>query len=97
VARRLRHRLVLQTNAVAQTTDTPLTVTLASSSAAGSFATSVNGPWTSTLDFTVRAGASSASFYCRDTKQPHFFAPLSGEDVRRLVGSVAERHTPEPR
>jgi hypothetical protein len=58
----------LQTAGVAENAAAPLTVALSSSSATGSFAPSADGPWTSTLDVPVAAGASSATFYYEDTK-----------------------------
>jgi hypothetical protein len=46
-----------------------LGVTIGSSASTGSFATSPNGPWTSTLTLPVAAGAgSTGSFYYQDTK-----------------------------
>ena len=44
------------------------TVALSSSSSMGSFSTSPTGPWTATLALTVLAGATSATFYMRDTQ-----------------------------
>jgi hypothetical protein len=78
----------LQTNGVPQTTDAPLTVTLSSSSTGGGFATSVDGPWTSTLDVAVGAGASSASFYYRDTKAGT--ATITASTAGRQPGTQAE-------
>jgi len=45
----------------------PVTVTLSSSSAGGTFATSPDGPWTSTLAVEVPTGSIDALFYYRDT------------------------------
>jgi hypothetical protein len=45
----------------------PVTVTLASSSPQGSFSASSGGPWTPTLDLTIPAGSTDASFYYTDT------------------------------
>jgi hypothetical protein len=78
----------LQTNGVAQTTDTPLTVTLFSSSATGTFSASADGPWTSTLDAGVAAGGSSASFYYRDTKAGT--ATITATTAGRRPGTQAE-------
>jgi Divergent InlB B-repeat domain/Fibronectin type III domain len=44
------------------------TVGLSSSSPGGSFSTSPTGPWTPTLALAVPAGATSATFYMRDTQ-----------------------------
>lgn len=50
-------------------TRTPLTVTLSSSSPQGTFSTSPEGPWSSTLSLTIAAGVgTSADFYYRDTR-----------------------------
>jgi hypothetical protein len=57
----------LQTNGVAQAATAPLTVTLTSSSAAGTFSTSPDGPWTTSLDLAIPADSSSATAYYRDT------------------------------
>jgi hypothetical protein len=43
-------------------------VHLSSSSAGGSFSTSPTGPWTPTLDLTVPAGSTNATFYMLDTQ-----------------------------
>src|SRR4051812_36665806 len=45
----------------------PVAVTLFSSSTAGTFATSPDGPWTSTLAVDVPTGSTDAVFYYRDT------------------------------
>jgi hypothetical protein len=81
----------LQTNGVAQTTDAPLTVTLASSSTAGGFSGGPDGPWTSTLDVPVAAGASSASFYYRDTKAGP--ATITASTAGRQPGTQVETVT----
>jgi hypothetical protein len=52
---------------VTRTASTPVVVTLSSNSAGSGFALTSDGPWTSTLDVTVAAGSSDASFYYRDT------------------------------
>src|SRR5206468_3085451 len=52
----------VQQAGIAQTAASPVTVTLASSSAAGAFAPTADGPWTSTLSVDVPAGASAATF-----------------------------------
>jgi hypothetical protein len=51
------------------TTPAPLTVTLSSSSAQGTFATSPTGPWSSTLSLSIAAGTgTSGAFYYQDTQ-----------------------------
>jgi hypothetical protein len=57
----------LQQVGIAQTASADTAVTLATSSAAGAFSLSPDGPWTSTLVVTVPAGSSSGTFYYRDT------------------------------
>src|SRR5262249_44912452 len=42
-------------------------VHVSSTSSGGSFSTSARGPWTPSLDVTIPAGATSASFYMLDT------------------------------
>jgi hypothetical protein len=58
----------LQVAGVERTTDSPVSVSLATTSAQGSFAPAADGPWTPTLDLTIPAGASSATLYYRDTR-----------------------------
>jgi hypothetical protein len=54
---------------LSQPASTSVTISLASSSTAGSFATGATGPWSASLSLSVAAGAgSSASFYYQDTK-----------------------------
>ncbi len=58
-----------------------LSVTVSSSSAQGQFATSTNGPWSSTLQLTIPATQTSGpAFYYRDTKagSPTVTASASG-------------------
>jgi hypothetical protein len=57
----------LQQAGVAQTSATPVTVALASSSPTATFAPSPDGPWTSTLSLDIPAGSPAVSFYYRDT------------------------------
>jgi hypothetical protein len=70
----------LQAGGTAQNTGVPLTVTLTTSSTAGTFSVSPDGPWTPTLDVTIPGGGSSASFYYRDTTAgvPRITATTSG-------------------
>lgn len=58
------------------TTGPPLTVTLRSSSASGTFATSPAGPWTPTLALSVAPGV-AATFYYRDTLAGSFTVTAS--------------------
>jgi hypothetical protein len=81
----------LETNHVAQTTDTALTVSLSSSSSAGTFSASPDGPWTSTLDVSVAAGSSSASFYYADTKAGS--ATITASTAGRQPGTQVETVT----
>jgi hypothetical protein len=57
----------LQTNGVVQAAAAPVTVTLTSRSAAGTFSTGADGPWTPSLDVVIPAGSSDATAYYRDT------------------------------
>src|SRR5262245_18729585 len=57
-------------------------VHVSSTSSGGSFSTSARGPWTPSLDVTIPAGATSASFYMLDT------APGT-PTVTAAVGAVA--------
>jgi hypothetical protein len=81
----------LQTAGVAENAATPLTITLSSSSAAGTFSVGADGPWTSTLDLSVAAGSSSASFYYRDTKSGT--ATITATASGRQPGTQAETVT----
>jgi hypothetical protein len=54
---------------LAVTTPTPLAVTLSSSSPTGVFATSLEGPWSTTLSLVIAAGTrTSAPFYYQDPR-----------------------------
>jgi hypothetical protein len=70
----------LQAAGTAQNTGVPLTATLTTSSAAGTFSVSPDGPWTPTLDVVIPAGGSSATFYYHDTTAgvPRLTATTSG-------------------
>jgi hypothetical protein len=57
----------LQVAGIAWPEATPVTVTLASSSASGEFAPSADGPWAPTFELSVPAGSTDAAFYYRDT------------------------------
>jgi hypothetical protein len=78
----------LQTANVAENASSPLTVTLSSTSGAGTFSTTVDGPWTSTLPVTIPAGMSSATFFYRDTKAGT--ATITAAAAGRVSGSQAE-------
>jgi len=58
----------VQDAGVTEVAAAPVDVQLATSSATGTFATTDAGPWSSALTVTVPTGASSASFYYRDTR-----------------------------
>jgi len=61
--------MTIQTNDASGAVNVPsdTTIRLTSTSAGGQFSTSSGGPWSSTLDLTITAGSSSASFYYKDT------------------------------
>jgi hypothetical protein len=59
----------LETDGVVDADTNPVTVTLATSSPQGGFATSADGPWTPTLTVTLPAGTTtSPTVYYRDTR-----------------------------
>ena len=62
------------------TTGPVVAVTLRSSSAGGAFATSLDGPWTATLDLSVGPGV-SGTFYYRDTVAGTSTVTASGQGV----------------
>jgi len=67
--------------AVSQTTGSATTITLSSSSSAGTFATAPGGPWSSSITVSVPAGSTTgASFYYSDTHagQPLLTASAPG-------------------
>ena len=53
---------------VPYTAGLPVTVELASSSATGQLSASAGGPWAPTLELPIASGASTASFYFRDSQ-----------------------------
>jgi hypothetical protein len=67
-----------------------VTVTLSSSSAGGTFATSSGGPWTSTLAVEVPTGSTDAVFYYRDTVAgaPAISASAPGRTTAQQVETV---------
>jgi hypothetical protein len=75
-----------------RTTPTALTVTLSSSSSAGLFSTSPDGPWTNTLALTIPAGGdTSPTFYYEDTQagNPVLTASATGTDGGSQTETVA--------
>src|SRR4051812_95380 len=72
----------------------PVTVTLSSSSAGGTFATSSGGPWTSALAVEVPTGSTDVAFYYRDTTTgtPAISAAAAGRTTAQQVENV----TPGP-
>ena len=81
----------LQQAGVVQAATAPATLQLASSSPAGSFATSPSGPWSSTLSVAVPAGGSAASVYYLDTKAgtATITASMSGRSSATQLETVA--------
>ena len=75
----------LQLVGVTRSDIAPVTVTLGTSSPGGTFATTPDGPWTSTLDVTIPAGSINAAFYYRDTVagSPTVSASASGRTARQ--------------
>ena len=61
-------------------------VQLSSSSPGGSFSGSPTGPWTPTLDVTIPAGSTSATFYMLDSQPgtPTITAAVGGESATQL-------------
>src|SRR6516165_1904488 len=57
----------LQVAGIAWPEASPVTVSLTTTSANGSFAPSADGPWTHTLDVSVPAGSTDVTFAYRDT------------------------------
>jgi hypothetical protein len=77
-----------------RSTPNPIVVTLASSSARGVFSTSKSGPWTSTLNVTIRAGSgSSPTVYYADTTtgNPVLRAVAAGADGATQTATVSGR------
>ncbi len=67
------------------------TVQLSSSSAGGSFSSGPSGPWTATLDLTVPAGSTSATFYMLDTAvgTPAETATFDGQSAEQVESVTA--------
>jgi hypothetical protein len=73
---------------LSQPAGSDLSITISSSASSGSFATSASGPWTSTINLPVAAGATSpATFYYQDTKAgtPTLTAAAPGSDGNTWV------------
>jgi hypothetical protein len=68
----------------------PVTVTLSSSSPGATFATSADGPWTSTLAVEIPTGSTDAVSYYRDTVAgtPAISASASGRTTAQQVETV---------
>jgi hypothetical protein len=86
--------IVVQTRLAGSVRSTPnaIAVTLASSSARGVFSTSKSGPWTRTLNVTIRAGsASSPTVYYADTSMgsPVLTAVAAGADGATQTATVS--------
>jgi hypothetical protein len=77
-----------------RSTPNPIVVTLASSSERGVFSTSKSGPWTSTLNVTIKAGSgSSPTVYYADTAtgNPVLTAAAAGADAATQTATVSGR------
>jgi hypothetical protein len=81
---------------VPYTAGLPVSVTLASSSAAGSFSTSTMGPWSPTLTVAIASGTSALSVYYRDTElgSPTITASAAGKVAAAQVATIAADTTP---
>jgi hypothetical protein len=87
--------LELRTNTgLAYTAGLPVSVTLTSSSAGGSFSTSATGPWTQVLSAPIASGSSTTSVYYRDTQAgtPTITASAAG----KVGATQVETVTPPP-
>jgi hypothetical protein len=80
----------------------PVSVTLTSSSAQGSFATTPEGPWSPTLSLQIAAGSTDASFYYRDAAagSPSIGVSAPGrvgdEQVETIVAPAQPASVPKP-
>ncbi len=70
----------LQVAGIAWPHATPVTVTLASGSGSGELAPTVDGPRTQTLDLSLPAGSTDATFYYRDTSAGTAMLSVSAPD-----------------
>ncbi len=80
----------LQLAGIARADVKPVAVTLSSSSPGATFATSADGPWTSTLAVEIPTGSTDAVFYYRDTVAgtPAISAAASGRTTAQQVETV---------
>jgi Domain of unknown function DUF11/Fibronectin type III domain len=85
----------LQVGGVATPLPVDSQVAISSSSAGGSFSTGSGGPWASTLDLTIPAGSTTASFFMFDSDvgTPTVTATVGGESTEQ-VESVTARTPP---
>jgi hypothetical protein len=80
----------------------PVSVTLTSSSPDGEFATSAQGPWTTTLPLEIPVGSTDASFYYRDAAvgSPSIGVSAPGrvgdEQVETIVAPARPAAPPKP-
>ena len=90
--------LQLQTLGLAVSASSARTLTLASTSPTGAFATVPTGPWTSTLALPLPAGGSAASFFYLDSSpgSPTLTATLDGGAVASQTESIIAAAPPTP-
>ncbi len=80
---------------LAATTPVPLAVTVSSSSSSGTFATSLEGPWTSTLPLTIAAGTrTTAAFYYLDTSAGSHVLTAAATGATSGTQTVTVTHGP---
>ena len=90
----------LETNAgTPYTAGLPVTVAISSSSATGELSASPSGPWSATLATPIASGASTASFYFRDTVtgSTTITAAAAGKTAATQTVSVGSPAPPPPR
>lgn len=89
------HLTLLSSSGQPQANPSPLTVTLGSSSANGTFSTSPSGPWSPTLTLTIPAGTgTSPDFYYLDTRAGSVLVTASATGA--TSGTQTETITPGP-
>ena len=89
------HLTLLSSSGQPQANPSPLTVTLGSSSANGTFSTSPSGPWSPTLTLTIPAGTgTSPDFYYLDTRAGSALVTASATGA--TSGTQTETITPGP-
>ena len=88
----------LQTLGLPDTAGWDRTLTLASSSPTGTFATSPAGPWTPTLTLPIPVGGSSVSFFYSDTNPgaPTITATLDGQATSGQTETITPAAPPPP-